>query len=111
MCPPMRRLGQQLHGGGTTSEQRGLRLRKGSGRMLVQSRPASSNRLLGSGTSLVSLPGGGATTVCCFREPHLLGGPGRLLTAAVARQLGAALAGLLASVLPVLAPLISRSFP
>lgn len=92
-------------------EQRGLRLRKGTGRMLVQSSPASSNRLLGSGTLLVSLPGGGATTVCCFREPHLLGWPSRLLTAAVARQLGTALARLLASVLPVLAPLISRSFP
>ena len=78
-------------------------------RMLVQRRPASSNRLLGSGTLLVSLLGGGATTVGCSREPHLLGWLSRFLTAAVARQLGAAWAHLLASGLLVLAAPISRS--
>lgn len=37
--------------------------------------PASSNTLLGGGPLLGLLPGGGATTLGYFREPHLLAGP------------------------------------
>lgn len=81
-------------------------------KLLVQPSPASSNTLLGGGTLSGLLPGGGATTIGCFREPHLLAGPAGFRPQWLPRnreQLW--LTFLLVLFLRLLAPPISRSFP